>query len=81
MKKLNRKDVGKIKKMAVLTTKKRKRLKDSSFAIPSERKYPIYDRTHAINALARAAQSKTPGEEKRVRSAVYKKFPSLKKKK
>ena len=67
--------------MSKLTYKQRKRLKSSSFAIPSKRKYPINDRSHAVNALARVSQHGTPAEKAQVRRAVYKKYPSLKKKK
>lgn len=62
--------------MAILTTEKRKRLRDSSFAIPEERRYPINDIAHARNALARSSGKP---EEARVKKAVYKKYPSLKK--
>jgi Family of unknown function (DUF6582) len=65
--------------MAVLTTNKRNKLKKTSFAIPSERKYPIPDIEHARNALARVAQFGTEDEKKKVKAAVYKKYPSLKK--
>lgn len=34
----------------------RKRLSDSDFALPEKRKYPIHDKAHVRNALARAAQ-------------------------
>lgn len=65
--------------MAVLKAKKRNRLKGTSFALPKERKYPINDMTHARNALARVSQYGTSDEKRKVRSAVYKKYPSLKK--
>ena len=65
--------------MAKLTTKTRKRMKDSSFALPRQRAYPIPDISHARNALARVAQFGTDGEKAKVRRAVEKKFPSLKK--
>lgn len=42
--------------MAVLSTKVRNKLKSSTFALPKERKYPINDKSHARNALARASQ-------------------------
>lgn len=42
--------------MAVLTTKKRKALPKSKFALPMQMKYPIQDMPHAINAKARATQ-------------------------
>lgn len=41
--------------------------------------YPIPDIEHARNALARASQHGSPEERERVRKAVYKKFPNLKK--
>lgn len=66
--------------MAKLTTKGRKHIKAKNFALP-ERRYPIHDRSHAANALARVAQYGTPAEKKKVKAAVYKKYPSLKKKK
>lgn len=40
----------------VLTSRARKRLDDSDFALPSKRKYPIHDKAHVRNALSRAAQ-------------------------
>ena len=42
-------------------------------------KYPIPDIEHARNALARVAQHGTAAEQKKVRAAVEKKYPSLKK--
>lgn len=63
--------------MAKLTTKKRNSLKSSSFAEPSKRAYPINDRNHAKNALARVSQFGTPAEKKQVRAAVHKKYPSM----
>ncbi|HEU4997477.1 MAG TPA: DUF6582 domain-containing protein [Lapillicoccus sp.] len=57
----------------------RDRLADSSFALPEERKYPIPDIEHARNALARVAQHGSADEQKKVRRAVEKKYPSLKK--
>jgi hypothetical protein len=59
--------------------KNRKNLKKSSFALPEEEKYPIPDIAHARNALARVAQNGTAAEQKKVRAAVEKKYPSLKK--
>jgi len=66
--------------MAKLTTEQRKRMKSSSFALPRQRAYPIPDLSHARNALARVAQFGTDGEKSKVRRAVEKRFPSLKKK-
>ncbi len=42
--------------MAVLDTKQRKDLSKSVFGLPAERKYPMPDREHAIDAKARALQ-------------------------
>lgn len=67
--------------MAVLTSKKRNKLRKTSFALPEARKYPIPDISHARNALARVSQNGTLSEKKKVRAAVLKKYPSLKKKK
>jgi hypothetical protein len=47
--------------MAVLTTAQRKGLKKSTFGLPGERKYPMPDRAHAINAKARARQQLDKG--------------------
>jgi hypothetical protein len=60
-----------------LTTKDRKRLSKKSFALPNKRKYPIPDKAHARNALARVAQNGTPAEQKKVRAAVKKRFPGI----
>ena len=66
--------------MAKLTTKGRKRIKAGNFALAG-RRYPIHDISHARNALARVAQHGSSAEKKKVRAAVYRKYPSLKKKK
>jgi hypothetical protein len=62
------------------TIKKRGKLPKSDFAVPSKRKFPIPDISHARNALARANQS-SDVDASTVRSAVYAKYPSLKKSK
>jgi hypothetical protein len=64
-----------------LKAKDRQKLSKKSFALPGKRKYPIPDKAHARNALARVAQNGTPAEQKKVRAAVKKRFPSLGKKK
>lgn len=66
--------------MAKLTTQGRKRIKAKNFALPKGR-YPIHDISHARNALARVSQHGTAEEKKKVRAAVYRKYPSLKKSK
>jgi len=43
-----------------LTYKQRKKLSPKDFVFPKERKYPIPDKAHARNALARVAQHGTP---------------------
>ena len=60
------------------TIRKRSKLPKSDFAVPSKRKFPIPDISHARNALARANQG-SDVEASTVRSAVYAKYPSLKK--
>lgn len=45
--------------MADITTKQRKALPDSKFADPSSRAYPIQDKAHADNAMARLEQQKS----------------------
>jgi len=60
-----------------LTTKDRKKLSKNSFALPGKRKYPIPDKAHARNALARVAHHGTPAEQKKVRAAVKRRFPSI----
>jgi outer membrane protein TolC len=65
--------------MAKLRAKQRKKLPKSSFALPGKRKYPIPDKAHARNALARAAQNESKATQKKIRAKVAKRFPSLKK--
>jgi hypothetical protein len=61
---------------AELSSAARNKLPDSSFALPG-RRYPIHDRAHAANALARVSQHGTPEEKAKVRAAVCKKYPDL----
>lgn len=63
--------------MAKLTYKQRKKLPKKSFAEPGKRKYPLMDKSHARNALARVSQFGSPAEKKKVRAAVHKKFPGI----
>ena len=62
--------------MARLTTKKRKSLPTSSFAGP-DRSYPVNDKNHARNALARVSQFGTPALKAKVRAKVHRKFPDI----
>ena len=67
--------------MAVLTTKRRAKLPDSAFVFPPKGdepgRYPINDRRHAANALARVAQFGTPAEKAAVKAAVCKRYPDF----
>lgn len=65
--------------MARLTSKKRSKLPKSSFAIKSQRKYPLDTKARARNALSRVSQFGTKAQQKQVRAAVTKRYPSLKK--
>ena len=47
--------------MAKMTEKRRDSLKDSTFGLPEERKYPMPDKSHARNAKARASQQRHEG--------------------
>jgi hypothetical protein len=62
--------------MAKLTGRARKKLKKGSFVFPGKRKYPIHDRAHGANALARSA-NKSPSVRAKVRAAVCRRYPSL----
>lgn len=62
-----------------LTARGRKRISEGNFVFPKTRRYPIHDISHARNALARVSQFGNPAEQAEVRSAVYNKYPSLKK--
>jgi hypothetical protein len=75
--------------MTELTTKGRQRLKSSQFALPGRGtgkagkgpgSYPINDRAHARNALARVAQHGTPAEKAAVRAKVKARFSDIGKK-
>jgi hypothetical protein len=65
---------GHWRQMAVLPYKKRKAMPPSAFVFPSEKRYPIHDRAHAANALARSSGKP---EEATVRAAVCKRYPDL----
>jgi len=47
--------------MSKLTTQARNKLPEKEFALPSERKYPIENASHAANAKARASQQYNKG--------------------
>lgn len=59
-----------------LTAKSRAKLPSKAFALPGGR-YPIEDKAHARNALARVSQHGTAAEKAEVRAAVHHKFPGI----
>lgn len=63
--------------MAKLTTRQRNKLHKTTFALPSQRKYPINDKTHARLALAMVAAHGTAYEKRLVKAAVHRKFPTI----
>jgi hypothetical protein len=72
--------------MAKLTTKTRKALPTSSFALPGKGEgpsgkgagsYPIPDKSHARNALSRVSQHGSSAEKAKVRAKVHAKFPDI----
>lgn len=60
-----------------LSYKQRKALPSSAFVFPKQKRYPIHDRAHAQNALARVSQKGTPSEKAKVRAAVCRKYPDF----
>ena len=69
-----------------LTAKQRQKLPKGDFALPGRGEgkkgagagsYPIPNKSHARNALARVAQHGTPAEKATVRRKVEAKFPSI----
>jgi hypothetical protein len=70
--------------MAKLTTRARKAIPKSDFALPDKRSksggkggYPIEDKAHARNALARVSEFGTPAQKAEVRAKVEKKYPGM----
>jgi hypothetical protein len=70
-------DRGKYKAGGRLTGAERKALPKSDFVFKSERKYPIEDKSHARNALARVSQFGNSSEKAKVRAAVHRKYPEI----
>jgi hypothetical protein len=62
--------------MAKLTAKARKKIPGKDFAGP-DRSYPIEDKNHARNALARVAQHGSPALQAKVKSKVRRKYPGI----
>ena len=62
--------------MGKLTTRARKALPSSTFAGPN-RSYPIPDRSHAANALARVSEFGNAELKAKVRKAVHARYPKM----
>ena len=65
-------------KLAKLTTNARKHISKSKFGVPAKApgggSYPMPDRSHAVNAMARASGKPV---EARVRAKAHKLYPGL----
>lgn len=62
--------------MANLSVPERNALPSRDFAGP-DRSYPIQDKSHARNALARASQNATPELKAKITAAVHRKYPDM----
>lgn len=62
--------------MAKLTAEARKKIPAKDFALGKGR-YPIEDKSHARNALARVSGNGSPAEKAEVRRKVHAKYPSM----
>ena len=60
-----------------LTYGQRKSMPKSEFVFPEQKKYPINDKAHARNALARVSQFGSSEQKSKVRAAVHRKFPDI----
>lgn len=70
--------------MAELSTKGRKRVKKSNFAFPKgtgpdkeKDQYPIHDKSHAANALARGAQNLSSSDYAKLKRTVCSRYSDL----
>lgn len=66
-----------VERMGVLNAAARKHLPAADFAGP-DRTYPIPDKAHAQDALARGSANASSAEYAQIKAAVYKKYPELK---
>ena len=64
---------------ADLSARGRGQIKDKNFALAGDR-YPIHDRAHARNALARVSQHGSLAEQVKVRAKVHARYPGIGKK-
>ena len=62
--------------MSLLTTKRRNSLPSSDFAGPN-RSYPVENKSHARNALARVSQFGSPSLKAEVDAKVHREYPSI----
>lgn len=62
--------------MSLLTSRQRKNMPRSEFALPGGR-YPINDPSHARNALARVSGNGSSEEKAEVRAKVHSKYPEI----
>lgn len=60
-----------------LSYQARQHLPKSDFIFPKGRRYPIEDKPHARNALARVSQHGSSSEKAKVRAAVHRKYPGI----
>jgi hypothetical protein len=60
-----------------ITSKERKALPDSAFALPKKRKYPLDTANRARNALAREHFA-SPEEQATIKSKVKRRYPNIK---
>lgn len=65
--------------MAKLTAAARNKIPSSEFAGP-DRSYPVEDKNHAKDALARVSQHGGPALQAKVRAKVHRKYPAIGKK-
>jgi hypothetical protein len=68
--------------MAKLSYQERKKMPKKEFAVPSTREggkggYPIPDKSHARNALARVSQFGSSSQKALVRAKVHSKYPGI----
>lgn len=67
--------------MAELTTEERKKIPAEDFALGKTKggkgRYPIEDKSHAENALARVSQHGDAEEKAKVREKVHEKYPEM----
>lgn len=63
--------------MSKLTTAQRKKLPKKAFIFPGKQAYPIADKAHAQNALARGSQNASPSQMAIIKTAVAKRYPNM----